>query len=86
MAFSLLQIGFGDADYFFNGIALMGLVVLSALDQMETYVSLEDFRHQAVNGASARGDLLKDFGTFILLLKQPFDGFNLAAESADAIQ
>ena len=45
----LLQIGFGNPDHFFNGIALVRLVVLPSFDQMETDMALQDFGHQGVN-------------------------------------
>jgi hypothetical protein len=80
-----LQIGLGNTDYFFDRISLVGLMVLPAVDQMETDMSFQDFRHQRVDRTSARGNLLKNLRTFAVVLEQAFDCLNLASDSPNAI-
>jgi len=56
------------------------------VNDVEADMSLDDLGHEPVDGATARGDRLQDRRAVFLLLEQPFDGVDLAADTTESVQ
>ena len=53
---------------------------------MESYVAVQDFRHQGIESATACGNRVQDFRAVRLPLNRMLNGFDLTAQAADAIE
>ena len=53
---------------------------------MLAHVILENLRHQAVDGAARRGQEMHHVGAVGVALEGALDGFDLAANAADAVE
>lgn len=53
---------------------------------MESYVAVQDLCHQGIECATACGNRVQDFQAVRLPLNRMLNGFDLTAQSADAIE
>jgi hypothetical protein len=65
-----------------TGIVAFGV----GIHHMFTNMVFNDLSDEAIEGAAARGRLLEDVGAFLIAVDGPLDGFDLAAQSLDAVQ
>ena len=56
------------------------------IHDVEPYVPVQHLRHEGIEGAPACGNRVKDFRAVSLSLDGMFDGLNLPAYAADAIE
>ncbi|HUB82669.1 MAG TPA: hypothetical protein VMB03_27920 [Bryobacteraceae bacterium] len=52
---------------------------------MESYVAVQNFRHQGIESATACGNRVQDFRAVCLPLNRMLNGFDLTAQAADPI-
>src|SRR5580658_4526634 len=80
------QIRFDDVDQFLSRSGFLGRWVLVGIADVEPDVPVEYFRHQRIDGATARRDGMEDIRALRPLLDRALDGIDLPADSANAIE
>ena len=83
---SFLQILMHNIDQFLGRGDLRRIPRLARIDHMFTDVVLDDLRDKAVQGAAARGGLLKDHCAFVVGIDGTLDRLDLAPHAFEAIQ
>ena len=65
---------------------MRGIFAVVGIEHVEPHVALDQFRHQAVQGAPASGHQLKDLEAFVILAQGAFERFDLSSNSANTKQ
>src|ERR1700693_4996717 len=80
----LLQVGPHYVDEFFSCFHLRSILARLRVEDVESDMTLQHFRHQAVQGTTTGGHGLKYAGTFVLTVERPFDSFDMSPNPLDA--
>ena len=80
------QVSSQNVDQLLRGSGLFGCRIVVGIHDMESYVPVQDLRHQGIERAPACGNRVQDFRAVSLSLDRMLDGLNLPAYAADAIE
>ena len=80
------QVSAQNVDQLLRGSGLFGCGILVGIHDMESYVPVQNLRHQGIERTPACGNCVQDFRAVGLSLDGVFNGLNLPAYAADAIE
>jgi len=82
----LLHVHLDDVDQLLGGHGALRGGVMVGIDDVKADVTFDDLRHQGVNGSAASCDRVQDLRAFGALRERLFNGVDLPANPADAVQ
>jgi hypothetical protein len=80
------QIGSQNVNQLFRGSGLFRRGVAVGIHDMESYVPVQNLRHQRIERAAACGNRVQNFRAVSLSLDRMLDGLNLPTYATDAVE